>query len=63
LPGERTIPDFIVENREPYFSALESADKILSTTGNIDVGAMEDLLKKLLAKQFLSVIEKASGKG
>jgi len=26
LPGNKTIPDFIVESREPYYTALRKAD-------------------------------------
>jgi hypothetical protein len=37
LPGKKTIPDFIVDNREPYFEALEAADRVFKETEKIDV--------------------------
>ncbi|MCA3564549.1 MAG: Fic family protein [Methylocystis sp.] len=61
LPGSPTIPDHIVENRKPYFDALEDADRKYAATMSIDVGIMEALLKSLLAKQLMSVITKAAG--
>lgn len=60
LPGTPTIPDQIVDNRTPYFDALDAADE--AWKGNqIDVSAMEDLLGTLLARQLAQVIEKAGG--
>lgn len=60
LPGHKTIPDFIVENRKPYFHALEAADAAFAA-GGVDVAAMEALLGSLLAKQLLEVVEAAGG--
>jgi Fic family protein len=61
LPGDPTIPQHIVDNRQPYFDALEDADKKFKAGKVIDVGMMETLLKSLLAKQLMSVITKAAG--
>jgi Fic family protein len=61
LPGCPTIPDHIVENRQPYFDALEDADQKFDSEKSVDVGMMEILLKSLLAKQLISVITKAAG--
>jgi Fic family protein len=61
LPGYPTIPDHIVENRQPYFDALEDADQKFDSEKSVDVGMMEILLKSLLAKQLMSVITKAAG--
>lgn len=61
LPGVTTIPDQIVENRGPYFKALEAADKAW-VAGRIDVSQMEELLERLLATQLYGVVETASGK-
>ena len=61
LPGYPTIPDHIVENRTPYFDALEDADQKFEAAKSVDVGMMEVLLKNLLAKQLMSVITKAAG--
>jgi hypothetical protein len=43
LPGTPTIPDQIVDNRKPYFDALDAAD-LAFRGGNIDVSKMEELL-------------------
>ena len=59
IPGTRTIPDQIVENRKPYYKALEAADGA-QTNGRTDVSAMEELLEGMLAAQLLSVIEQAT---
>lgn len=60
LRGSNTIPDQIVANRNPYFEALERADSAFKD-GRIDVSAMEELLKKLLAVQLTSVFDHATG--
>lgn len=61
LPGILTIPDQIVNNRKPYFDALESADNAYEK-GSIDLGAMEELIERLLANQLVEVLNRASGK-
>lgn len=61
LPGDYTIPDQIVENRVPYFEALEAADRA-DKAGRVDVTAMETLLEQLLARQLTKVLDSASGK-
>jgi fido (protein-threonine AMPylation protein) len=61
LRGERTIPDQIVDNRGPYFKALESADAAWKD-GNVDVRAMEELLEGMLAVQLHKMMEKAARK-
>lgn len=61
LPGGRTIPQQIQENRDGYFKALEAADTAMVTAGEIDVSGMENELKQMLANQLLSVIEMADG--
>lgn len=58
LPGTNTIPEQIEKNRVPYFDALEAADTA-SRNGRIDVGKMEELVEGMLAKQLLSVIDRA----
>lgn len=63
LPGSPTIPQQIQADRRAYFAALEKADKALKETGDVDVTAMEDALKGMLATQLLGVIERADGKG
>lgn len=60
LPGSPTIPEQIQADRGGYFRALEAADDA-DRNNAIDVSVMESLLKAMLAKQLLSVIEAASG--
>jgi Fic family protein len=54
LPGKRTIPDQIAENKTPYYKALEAAD-IAWSHGKIDLTAMKNLLSSMLAKQLVAV--------
>jgi Fic family protein len=60
LPGTPTIPDQIASDRTTYFNALEAADAAWAE-GNLNVTAMENMLKAMLGRQLLSVIEAASG--
>lgn len=61
LPGTPTIPDQIVDNRSPYFDALDAADKAWKA-GRIDLSKMEELLGALLAQQLASFYQSAGGK-
>jgi fido (protein-threonine AMPylation protein) len=61
LPGTPTIPDQIVENRIPYFEALDAADDAFKH-GKTDVSKMEELLAALLARQLASFYEAVGGK-
>ena len=61
LPGRDTIPDQIVDNRQPYFNALEEADRALARD-EIDLSRMEELIENMLAKQLMGVMESATGK-
>jgi len=61
LPGTPTIPDQIVDNRNPYFEALDAADSACRD-GKIDVSKMETLLAALLAKQLAGFYQAAGGK-
>lgn len=61
LPGTPTIPDQIVDNRSPYFDALDAADSAYRG-GKIDVSRMETLLAALLAKQLAGFYQAAGGK-
>jgi Fic family protein len=60
-PGTPTICDLIVENRQPYFDALDAADEAWAQ-GRIDLSIMENLLENLLAKQLTSYFQQAGGK-
>lgn len=61
LPGTPTIPDQIVDNRKPYFDALDAADSAYQH-GRIDVSKMEELLGALLANQLAEFYKSAGGK-
>src|SRR3954453_913048 len=58
LPGSPTIPEQIPDDRTLYFRALEASDEA-TKTGSLDVSEMENVIKGMLAKQLLSVIEQA----
>jgi Fic family protein len=61
LPGTPTIPDQIVDNRNPYFDALDAAD-VAWREGRVDVSKMEDLLGALLARQLTGFYLAVGGK-
>lgn len=61
LPGRQTIPDQIVDNRQPYFEALEAADHA-AAQGMAELSKMEELLGSMLARQLMGVMETATGK-
>ncbi len=61
LPGTPTIPDQIVDNRKPYFDALDDADA-KCREGKLNVSKMEDLLGRLLAQQLASFYQSVGGK-
>jgi len=60
LPGTPTIPEQIASNKDPYYNALEKADKAW-IAGNIDVSALEGLLGDMLARQLLNAAKEAAG--
>lgn len=60
FPGTPTIPEQIVENRNPYFDALDAADAAWAN-GEIDLSRMEELLSGMLAKQLTNAYERAGG--
>lgn len=60
LPGTPTIPEQIAANKEPYYKALEEADKAWAS-GKIDVSALESLLGNMLAQQLLNAAKEAAG--
>jgi Fic family protein len=60
LPGTPTIPDQIVDNRAPYFEALDAADAAFRE-GTVNVSKMEALLAALLAKQLAGFYQAAGG--
>ncbi len=62
LPGTITIPEQIAAGREPYYAALEAADKACEA-GNIDVSEMEGILRHYLGVQLASTFERATNLG
>lgn len=60
LPGLPTIPQQIVENRTPYFDALDAADAAWRDRV-LDISKMEELLSGMLAKQLHGAYEQAGG--
>lgn len=60
LPGSRTIPEQISENKGLYYEALEKAD-ISFKKGALNVMAMEGLLEGYLANQLVHVHTRATG--
>jgi Fic family protein len=62
LPGSPTIPDQIVDNRLPYFEALDAADDAYSKKKIVDVSRMEELIGALLANQLAGFYQSAGGK-
>jgi Fic family protein len=58
LPGSPTVPQQIQDDRTAYFHALEHADKACAA-GQLNFSEMEKMLRQMLAKQLLGVIEEA----
>lgn len=58
LPGTLTIPQQIEADKTHYIAALEACDHA-SPDDDVNVAPMEAMLKAMLAKQLLSVIEAA----
>lgn len=65
LPGKYSIPEQIVENRTPYYNALEDGDRRFIENGGIlnseVVPLMEQLLGSMLAKQLTMGHKNATG--
>ena len=55
LPGDKTIPDLISDDKEPYYTGLEAADKA-ELAGGIDVSKMQDYLQELLVLQVTKAV-------
>jgi len=60
LPGTPTIPEQIASNKEPYYKALEEADRAWAAR-KIDVSSLEELLASMLANQLLNAAKQAAG--
>jgi Fic family protein len=62
LPGDRTIPEQISEDKRPYYEALENADREWEQ-GRVNLSKLEDLVYRLLTNQLASVLRSASARG
>jgi hypothetical protein len=60
LPGFPTIPQQIEADNSHYIEALEMADEA-ARNGEEDVSEMEKMIRAMLAKQLISVIDQAGG--
>ncbi|MER8394733.1 Fic family protein [Mesorhizobium sp. M1340] len=60
LPGSPTIPQQIETDNSHYIEALEMADEAASK-GEEDISEMENMIRAMLAKQLISVIDQAGG--
>jgi Fic family protein len=59
--GAPAIPNQIVQNRAPYFEALEAADEAWKQN-ILDLSRMESLLETLLARQLKAFFESVGGR-
>jgi Fic family protein len=60
VPGVKTIPELITENRDKYNSALRKSDAAFAE-GTLDFSSMAELLDTLLAQQLISIHALATG--
>ena len=51
LPGRKTVPERIRENRKPYYAALQEADRHWAN-GQFNVDALAEYLAELLEAQL-----------
>jgi Fic family protein len=60
LPGTPTIPEQIAADKEPYYKALEAADREW-TSERVDVSELEAVIGAMLSQQLLNAVRQASG--
>jgi Fic family protein len=60
LPGTPTIPEQIAANKEPYYKALEAADREWASD-NVDVSELEAVMEAMLSQQLINAVKQASG--
>lgn len=56
LPGAVTIPELIALDREPYYRALEAADRAFKESEQIDLSVMESYLEVLYTEQLRETV-------
>jgi hypothetical protein len=54
LPGKKIVPERIRENRDPYYAALQAADRAWDQ-GHFDVSVLADYLGGLLRDQLAEI--------
>ena len=59
LPGAPTIPEQIVADRQPYYSALRQADDAWAA-GHLNLSEMESLMQNLLTAQLVGLLDSAT---
>lgn len=57
----KNLPEFIEEDRAPYYAALRNADKSWAEH-KLDVSEMEELISSLLARQLATIHFRATGR-
>ena len=62
LPGSPTIPEQIAADKQPYYDALEAADRAASEE-DTDLSEMIRLLERFLERQLEAVLAAASERG
>jgi Fic family protein len=60
LPGTPTIPEQIAADKQPYYRALEAADRSWATD-KVDVSDLEALIETMLSQQLYNAVKQASG--
>lgn len=61
LPGSKTIPERIAASKNPYYFALEKADKAYARSKAIDVSELEGIIVDTLAAQLADIVLEARG--
>ena len=59
LPGTKTIPERIAENKRPYYMALEAADRAWKE-GRVDVSEMENCCKPTSRRSWRTFVSRLS---
>ena len=60
LPGTPTIPEQIAADKQPYYNALEAADREW-TNQKVDVSKLEAVVEAMLSQQLINAVKKAAG--
>jgi Fic family protein len=60
LPGTPTIPEQIAAHKQPYYNALEAADREWANE-KIEVSQLETVIEAMLSQQLIQAVKQASG--